>query len=214
MKRRLMSVAIASAMIVTGANAANSQTRDDLSGSGAYTVSPEPREVETAFDEIFFATGPKARELAKHLKDPAYSSLLNSEASGESHAESRRIIKEKIQQQQPGFIDYFNTEIASGDPYRAERALTEGGELMLQAIEAEANDRNSNVAPQCLVWFAGAAVVWSLGALVNIAAAVNVETAVTVHHWVMLAQSKPLFAEDQAEFDRQKTVNAILKTYR
>lgn len=211
LKRRLIALAIATATMVTGASAANSQTRDALHISPSAPAAAKSVPTDTAFDEVFFASGPSATKLAQNLKDPVYTSLLNSDASDPVANQVHTSVKAKVEELQPGFVEHFNDEIASADPYRVEAALTDGGELMMRALEAESVNPDSNVSPQC--GFAAFVAVWTLAAVVNIGLGLNIETVAFVHHQAKFAESKAVFSGEQAELDRQKTVTAILNTY-
>ncbi|WP_175973920.1 hypothetical protein [Corynebacterium sp. Marseille-Q2823] len=164
-----------------------------------------------AFDEIFFADGPKAGELAQRLDNPAYSALVKETANSGIQSDTeleKEFLKTEIEKAQPGFIDRFNNEVSTGNPYRVEAVLEEGSELIVEVVNPEEAPGDATVSPQCAL-----AVVWTLGMAVNIALAVNVETAVLVHHKAWLAESNALMGPDEASLNKQKNVRAITDTY-
>lgn len=164
-----------------------------------------------AFDEIFFADGPQASELAQRLDNPAYSALVEETAQSGIQPDTeleQEFLKTEIEQARPGFIKQFNQEVSTGNPYRVERALEEGSELIVDVVDLQKGPDDATVSPQCAI-----AVAWTLAFAVNIAIAVNIQTAVLVHHKAWLAESNALMSPDEASLNKQKNVRAITDTY-
>ena len=224
-RKRLTGLALVTASAVfagTTANAQDAWNKEDDEGrvttrhtgemsrglGNQAQESSNTSKTDHAFDEIFFGNGPNAKTLAKNLKDPIYASLAKEKEASREDDELHLKVRTQVESMEPGFVEGFNNEIATGNPYRIERALERGSDLITQSLGNDLNNSDANASPQCAYVFA-----WAVAVLVNYGAAVNIETYALVHHKVKLAESRAVISEEQASLERQRVVTAISETY-